>query len=90
VHALPAHPGLRGAFNRHRHRVDHLFQSRYKSIVVEEEPYVLDLIRYLHPNPLRAKVIPDLGELERFAWTGHSALLGTVPRPSQDTAPILA
>jgi len=45
-----------GAFNRRYHRVGHLFQNRYKSIVVEEEPYLLELVRYLHLNPLRAQV----------------------------------
>jgi putative transposase len=82
--------GYAGAFNRRHTRVGHLFQNRYKSIVVEEEPYLLELVRYLHLNPLRAKVLPDLRRLDRFPWTGHSALLGTVPRPWQDTATILA
>jgi putative transposase len=81
--------GYAGAFNRRHRRVGHLFQNRYKSIVVEEEPYLLELVRYLHLNPLRAKVIPDMGALDRYPWTGHSALLGTVPRPWQDTTTIL-
>jgi REP element-mobilizing transposase RayT len=82
--------GYAGAFNRRHHRVGHLFQNRYKSIVVEEEPYLLELVRYLHLNPLRARRVPDLHGLDRDPWTGHSALLGTVPRPWQDTATILA
>ena len=81
--------GYAGAFNRRHTRVGHLFQNRYKSIVVEAEAYLLELVRYLHLNPLRAKVLPDLRALDRFPWTGHSALLGTVPRPWQDTATIL-
>ena len=82
--------GYAGAFNRRHHRVGHLFQNRYKSVVVEVEPYLLELVRYLHLNPLRAKVVPDLRALDRYAWTGHSAVLGTVPRPWQDTRTILA
>ncbi len=82
--------GYAGAFNRRHKRVGHLFQNRYKSIVVEAENYLLELVRYLHLNPLRATVIPDLRSLHRYPWTGHSALLGTVPRPWQDTATILA
>jgi putative transposase len=82
--------GYAGAFNRRHKRVGHLFQNRYKSIVVEEEPYVLELVRYLHLNPLRAKVLRDLRTLDRYPWAGHSGLLGTVPRPWQDTATILA
>jgi putative transposase len=82
--------GYAGAFNRRHHRVGHLFQNRYKSIVVEEEPYLLELVRYLHLNPVRAKLVPELRALDRYPWTGHSALLGTVPRPWQDTQTILA
>ncbi|MFA5028549.1 MAG: transposase [Candidatus Methylomirabilota bacterium] len=82
--------GYAGAFNRRHKRVGHLFQNRYKSIVVEAEAYLLELVRYLHLNPLRAQVLPELRRLDRYPWTGHSALLGTVPRPWQDTATILA
>ena len=49
--------GYAGAFNRRHRRAGHLFQNRYKSIVVEEEPYLLELVRYLHLNPLRAGVV---------------------------------
>jgi REP element-mobilizing transposase RayT len=82
--------GYAGAFNRRHKRVGHLFQNRYKSIVVEEESYLLELVRYLHLNPFRAKVVPELRTLAHFPWTGHSTLLGTVPRPWQDTQTILA
>jgi REP element-mobilizing transposase RayT len=82
--------GYAGAFNRRHKRVGHLCQNRYKSIVVEEEPYWLELVRYLHLNPLRAKVVPTLRSLERYPWAGHSALVGAVPRPWQATATILA
>jgi len=82
--------GYAGAFNRRHKRVGHLFQNRYKSVVVEEAPYLLELVRYLHLNPLRAKVVPDLRGLRQYPWTGHSALLGVVPRPWQETATILA
>ena len=81
--------GYAGAFNRRHKRVGHLFQNRYKSIVVEAEFYLLELVRYVHLNPLRAKVVPDLRRLGQYPWTGHSALLGTVPRPWQDTRTIL-
>ena len=82
--------GYAGAFNRRHHRVGHLFQNRYKSIVVEEDPYLVELVRYLHLNPLRAQVVADLRALDRFPWTGHSALLGRVSRSWQDTATILS
>src|SRR3972149_11977881 len=77
--------GYAGAFNRRHQRVGHLFQNRDKSGVVEEDAYLWELVRYLHLNPLRAQVVPDLRTLDRYPWTGHSALLGTVPRPWQAT-----
>ena len=82
--------GYAGAFNRRHRRVGHLFQNRYKSVVVEAEPYLLELTRYIHLNPLRAQVVADLPALQRYPWTGHSALLGGEPRPWQETATILA
>jgi REP element-mobilizing transposase RayT len=81
--------GYAGAFNRRHHRAGHLVQNRYKSVVVEEAPYLLELVRYLHLNPLRAGRVPDLPTLARYPWTGHSALLGTVSRPWQATADVL-
>ena len=82
--------GYAGAFNRRHKRAGHLFQNRYKSIVVEEDRYLLELVRYLHLNPLRAGVVPTLAALDRYPWSGHSALVGRTPRPWQATAAILA
>ncbi|RPI10788.1 MAG: transposase, partial [Zetaproteobacteria bacterium] len=73
--------GYAGQFNRRHKRTSHLFQERYKSIVIEEDAYFLELVRYLHLNPLRAGIVEHLSALERFPWTGHSALLGHMPRP---------
>lgn len=73
--------GYAGTFNRRHHRTGHLFQNRYKSIVIDAEVYFLEIVRYLHLNPLRAGIVDDLRVLDRFPWTGHSALLGHVQRP---------
>jgi putative transposase len=82
--------GYAGAFNRRHKRGGHLFQNRYESVVVVEEAYLWELVRYLHLNPLPAHVVPDLRRLDRDPWTGHSALRGTVPRPaSGPTNPFL-
>jgi putative transposase len=81
--------GYAGHFNRRHRRRGHLFQNRFKSIVCEEESYLLELTRYVHLNPLRAKVVKDLSELEQYAYSGHSALLGRAERPWQETAEIL-
>ena len=82
--------GYAGAFNRRHKRRGHLFQNRYKSIVVEETSYLLELVRYLHLNPLRAQVVPDLRALARYPYAGHAALCGTRDVPWQDTATVLA
>ncbi len=81
--------GYATAFNRRHRRHGHLFQNRYRSIVVEEESYLLELTRYIHLNPCRAGLVPTLVELDRYPWTGHSALLGRVPRPWQAVAAVL-
>ena len=81
--------GYAGAFNRRHRRRGHLFQNRYKSIVVEDEPYLLELVRYIHLNPLRVKILPDLASLDRFPYAGHAALLGHRPCPWQATRAVL-
>lgn len=63
-------------FNRKNKRSGHLFQNRYKSIVCEEEPYLLELVRYIHLNPLRARMVANLEALDRYPWSGHAVLLG--------------
>ena len=81
--------GYAGGFNRRHKRAGHLFQNRYKSILVEEEPYLLELVRYVHLNPLRAKIVSTLDRLDGYPWTGHSALLGCAPRPWQAVGEVL-
>jgi hypothetical protein len=53
-----------------------LFQNRYKSILCQEEPYLLELVRYIHLNPLRGQRVSDLKSLDRHRYCGHSALVG--------------
>jgi REP element-mobilizing transposase RayT len=61
----------------HRHcRHGQLFQNRYKSILCQEDTYLLELVRYIHLNPLRAKVVNDLSELDRYPYSGHSIVMG--------------
>lgn len=77
-------------FNHKHQRAGHLFQNRYKSIVCEDEPYFLELIRYIHLNPLRAGIVKDLEELDQYPWTGHSVLLGNRTMEGQGTGEVLA
>ncbi len=68
--------GYAVTFNRRHKRSGHLFQNRYKSIVCEEESYLLELIRYIHLNPLRARQVADFEELRSHPWCGHTEILG--------------
>lgn len=82
--------GYAVTFNRRHTRSGHLFQNRYKSIVCEEDPYMLELIRYIHLNPLRAGLVKDLDELDRYPWSGHAVLLGETSLTGQTTDEVLA
>jgi REP element-mobilizing transposase RayT len=68
--------GYAVTFNRRHRRHGPLFQNRYKSILCEQEPYLLELVRYIHLNPLRARQVGDLEELENHPYAGHGALMG--------------
>ena len=63
-------------FNRRHKRYSHLFQNRYKSIVCQEDAYLMELVRYIHLNLLRGGEVKDLSGLDSSLWSGHSAILG--------------
>jgi len=65
------------------------FQNRYKSIVYREDTYLKDLARYIHLNPVRAGTVSDIGELNRYPYSGHSGLMGRYKRHRQDVAYVL-
>ena len=77
-------------FNRRHQRVGYLFQNRYKSIVCEEDAYFRELVRYIHLNPIRAKLVESLRGLACYPWCGHATVLGRNPRPWQDRQAVLA
>jgi putative transposase len=81
--------GYAVTFNLRHRRRGHLFQNRYKSILCQEDAYLLELVRYIHLNPLRAKLVPDLKALNRYRFCGHGALLGRFRIDWQDTAYVL-
>jgi len=68
-------------FNRKYERAGHLFQNRYKSSVIDTERYLLELIRYIHLNPVRSGIVQSLETLSRYQWTGHCEIMasGKVP-----------
>jgi len=63
-------------YNRRHRRSGHLFENRYKSILCDEDNYLLALIRYIHLNPIRAGIVGSMEELDRYPWSGHSVLMG--------------
>ena len=50
-------------YNRKYHRHGHVFQNRFKSILCQEDAYLLELVRYIHLNPLRARLVENIDEL---------------------------
>ncbi|HEB12739.1 MAG TPA: transposase [Actinobacteria bacterium] len=68
-------------FNKRHKRSGHLFQNRYKSIICQEEPYLLELIRYIHLNPIRAEVVPGMDDLSSYPYSSHYALLRKIKLP---------
>jgi len=78
------------SFNRRHHRHGHLFQNRYKSILCQEDTYLIELVRYIHLNPLRAGLVQDLKELDYYAYSGHSRLMAKIKDQWQDVVTVLA
>jgi REP element-mobilizing transposase RayT len=76
-------------YNQRHNRHGHLFQNRYKSIVCDEEAYFLELVRYIHLNPLRAGQVQSLDDLASWPWCGHGALMGKTGQEWQDTDSVL-
>jgi len=81
--------GYAVSFNGRHRRVGHVFQNRFKSILCQEEAYLLELVRYIHLNPLRAKLVDGIKDLERFPWSGHSVILGKRKRDWQEVDEVL-
>lgn len=77
-------------FNRRYRRHGPLFQGRFKSIICQEDVYFKELIRYIHLNPLRADLVPNLGKLGTYKYSGHSAVMGKRSREWQETGYVLS
>ena len=76
-------------FNKKYKRSGYLYQGRYKSILCQEDEYLLELLRYIHLNPVRAKIVQDMKGLSKYKWSGHSVLLGNNEIKWQSTGEIL-
>ena len=82
--------GYAVSFNRRHKRHGQLFQNRYKSIVCQEDVYLRELVRYIHLNPIRAGIVRTLSELNKYAYSGHSVLMGKKKHPWQDADYVLS
>ena len=78
------------SFNHRHRRHGQLFQNRYKSIICQEDVYFKELVRYIHLNPVRAKIVPNFGVLNKYPYCGHSALMGNQKRVWQETDYVLS
>jgi len=63
-------------FNRRHRRVGHVFQGRYKAIVVDRDAYYLEVVRYVLLNPVRAKLVKHARQWE---WSSYRAVMGLAP-----------
>ncbi|OQY09341.1 MAG: hypothetical protein B6I30_09970 [Desulfobacteraceae bacterium 4572_187] len=76
--------GYAVTYNIRHKRHGHVFQNRYKSIICDEDVYFQALVRYIQLNPLRAKMVKSMSELDRYPWCGHSVIMGKRKAEWQD------
>jgi hypothetical protein len=65
-------------FNRRHKRVGHVFQGRYKAIIVDKDSYLLELSRYVVLNPVRAKMVKNV---KSWPWSSYRAMVGIATAP---------
>ena len=65
-------------FNRRHGRVGHIFQGRFKAILVERDSYLLELCRYVVLNPVRAGMVREVAQ---YAWSSYPAMMGEAAAP---------
>lgn len=66
-------------FNHSHKRVGHLFQGRFKAVIVQKDAYLLELIRYIVLNPVRAKIAKNA---QNYAWSSYHATIGLKNKPA--------
>jgi hypothetical protein len=66
-------------FNRRHDRVGHVYQGRYKAILVDKDSYLMELIRYVVLNPVRVGWVQEAGDWE---WSSYRAMIGEVKPPA--------
>lgn len=78
------------AFNARHGRVGHLFQDRFRSLLVDSDTHLRWLVRYVHRNPIEARLVDSVATLDRYRWTGHRDLTLRDPAPVVDVAAVLS
>jgi REP element-mobilizing transposase RayT len=76
-------------FNKRHDRCGHLFQNRFRSILCQEDAYLLELVRYIHLNPLGGGLVRNLSELIKYPYCGHGVLMGQLSNAWQDAGYVL-
>jgi len=88
-HAEGSH-GLRSQFQSSPSRIGPSFSEPVQVNCLRRGPYLLELTRHIHLNPLRAGIVKDMNELDVYQWTGHAVIMGKERRPWQNRDAILA
>jgi len=78
------------SYNRQNRRHGHLFQNLYKSILCQDTPYLLELVRYIHLNPMGTGLVYYLEHLDKYPFSGHGVIMGVYEHPWQNSDAILA
>jgi hypothetical protein len=65
-------------YNRKRQNSGHIFQGRFKAILIDADEYLKQLSRYIHLNPVRAKIVKNPGD---YPWSSHRAFIGEEKPP---------
>lgn len=73
-------------YNRKYKKIGHLFQGRYKSILCQTDKYLGELVRYIHLNPVRARLVK---RPEKYHYSGHRAYIGLDDSGLVDVEPVL-
>ena len=73
-------------YNRTYHKVGHLFQGRYQAILCQKDAYLLELVRYIHLNPARSKLVASAG---KYPYSGAQAYRSGKPTVIVDPRPVL-
>jgi putative transposase len=74
-------------FNWRHHKTGHLFERRYKAILVDTDEYLKELAAYIHLNPVRSRIVKSP---EKYKWSSHQAYLGKITLPWLETDFILS